>query len=74
MQATKSDYLLYVSDVHQFNDFIFLGGARPGAGALKAQVTERPKTRENSLLKSSKANTQAKQRILKCEKHIRGGR
>ena len=55
MQATKSDYLLYVSDVHQFNDFIFLGGARPGAGALKAQVTERPKTRENSLLKSSKA-------------------
>lgn len=32
-------YLLYVSDVHQSDDFILLGGAGPGAGALKAQVT-----------------------------------
>lgn len=34
-------YLLYVSDVHQLDNFILLGGARPGAGALKAQITER---------------------------------
>lgn len=32
-------YLLYVSDVHQSDDFILLGRAGPGAGALKAQVT-----------------------------------
>lgn len=36
-----SHYLLYVSDVHQLDDFMLLGGARSGAGALKAQVTER---------------------------------
>ena len=32
-------YLLNVSDVHQLDDFVLFGGARPGAGALKAQVT-----------------------------------
>lgn len=37
----NSDYLLYVSDVHQFNDFILLRGAGSGAGALEAQVTDR---------------------------------
>lgn len=49
-------YLLYVSDVHKLDNFILLGGAGPGAGALKAQVTdgdterkqpaERPKERQ----------------------------
>lgn len=34
-------YLLYVSNVHQLDNFILLGGAGPGAGALKAQITVR---------------------------------
>lgn len=37
----NTDYLLYVSDVHQLDNFILLGGAGSGAGALKAQVTDR---------------------------------
>lgn len=35
------DYLLYVCDVHQLDNFILLGGAGSGAGALKAQITDR---------------------------------
>lgn len=35
-----SAYLLDVSDVDQFDDFIPLGGSRPGAGALETQMTE----------------------------------
>lgn len=31
-------YLLYVSNVHQLDDFVLLGRSRPGAGALKAKV------------------------------------
>lgn len=34
-------YLLDVGDVHQLDDFVFLGGAWSGAGALEAEVTER---------------------------------
>lgn len=32
--------LLYVFDVDQFDDFVPLGGSRPGAGALETQITE----------------------------------
>lgn len=35
-----SAYLLDVSDVDQFDDFVPLGGSRPGAGALETQMTE----------------------------------
>lgn len=41
-------YLLYVSDVHQLDDFVLLGGAGSGAGALEAQVTDGEKERETS--------------------------
>lgn len=31
-----TDYLLYVSDVHQLDSFVLLRGAGSGAGALEA--------------------------------------
>lgn len=39
-------YLLYVSDVHQLDNFILLGRTGSGTGALKAQVAGG--NRENS--------------------------
>lgn len=33
-------YLLYVSDVHQLDNFILLGRGGSGAGALKAQIAD----------------------------------
>lgn len=37
---------MYVSDVHKLDNFILLGRARSGTGALEAQVTEREEERE----------------------------
>ena len=53
-------YLLDVSDVHQLDNFILLGGAGSGAGALKAQVTDIER-RERTGLAEGKTGGQAKQ-------------
>ena len=42
-----SSYLLYVSNFREFDDFVPLGGSRPGARALETQVTT--KTGESDL-------------------------
>lgn len=73
-----SDYLLYVSDVHQLDDFILLGGAGSRAGALKAQVTdgERDKTslaeRRPEVKQAGKQNRRHSE-WTSCQLHIQRG-
>lgn len=60
-----SHYLLYVSDVHQLDDFMLLWGARSGAGALKAQVTERDRALWKEGNRDTKKPSKLNRRVIK---------
>lgn len=49
-RTRDSAYLLDDCDVLEFNDFVPLGGSRPGAGALETQMTEETKEIQSTIL------------------------